>query len=190
MAAAGELRAVRRPHPRGDGEVPQQARCRDQQHRPHRGRLLLALVVPRKDGTLVDNIRINGWNRPWNVQGDEWVGDRPPHTLWATHPGGHGQIGCIYTAQGFEYAWAGVIFGPDLVWRDGGWQADISQNRDRAVENALDFDFLVRNTYRVLATRGMRGTVLHSVDRTTNVMLAKLGARLLDYDGVPMNAPR
>lgn len=145
---------------------------------------------PRKDGTLVDNIRINGWNRPWNVQGDEWVGDRPPHTLWATHPGGHGQIGCIYTAQGFEYAWAGVIFGPDLVWRDGGWQADISQNRDRAVEDALDFDFLVRNTYRVLATRGMRGTVLYSVDRTTNVMLAKLGACLLDYDGVPMKTSR
>ncbi|MFB4293284.1 DUF2075 domain-containing protein [Nonomuraea sp. ATR24] len=143
-----------------------------------------------RNGTLTDDVRINGWNRPWNVKGDEWVGDKPPHTLWATHPGGHGQIGCIYTAQGFEYAWAGVIFGPDLVWRDGGWQADISQNRDRSVENALDFDFLVRNTYRVLATRGMRGTVLYSVDRTTNVMLAKLGARLLNYDGVPMNAPQ
>ncbi|MEV4161415.1 DUF2075 domain-containing protein [Nonomuraea dietziae] len=141
---------------------------------------------PRKDGTLIDNVRINGWNRPWNVQGDEWVGDKPPHTLWATHPGGHGQIGCIYTAQGFEYAWAGVIFGPDLVWRDGAWQDDISKNRDRAVENALDFGFLVRNTYRVLATRGTRGTVLYSVDRETNFMLGHLGARLLDYNGVPM----
>ncbi|MFI6512156.1 DUF2075 domain-containing protein [Streptosporangium sp. NPDC050855] len=142
---------------------------------------------PRRDGTLADNVRINGWNRPWNVKGDEWVGDKPPHSLWATHPGGRDQIGCIYTAQGFEYAWAGVIFGPDLVWRDGGWQADISKNHDPAVEDASDFDFLVRNTYRVLATRGMRGTVLYSVDRTTNFMLGNLGARLLDYDGVLMN---
>ncbi|SEU47653.1 DUF2075 domain-containing protein [Nonomuraea wenchangensis] len=132
-----------------------------------------------------------GFCWPWSsARKDGTLVDKPPHTLWATHPGGHGQIGCIYTAQGFEYAWAGVIFGPDLVWRNGDWEADVSQNRDRAVEDAPDFDFLVRNTYRVLATRGMRGTVLYSVDRTTNVMLAKLGACLLDYDGVPMNTPR
>lgn len=145
---------------------------------------------PREDGTLVNDVRIDGWHRPWNVHGDKWVGDRPPHSLWATHPGGHDQIGCIYTAQGFEYDWAGVIFGRDLVWRGNSWQADISKNHDRGVRNALDFDFLARNTYRVLATRGMRGTVLYSEDRPTNVMLANLGALLLDYEGVPMNPRR
>src|SRR5690606_610554 len=133
----------------------------------------------REDGTLVNDVRIDGWHRPWNVHGDKWVGDRPPHSLWATHPGGHDQLGCIYTAQGFEYDWAGVIFGRDLVWRGNSWQADISKNHDRGVRNALDFDFLARNTYRVLATRGMRGTVLYSEDRPTNVMLANLGALLL-----------
>ncbi|MGW6523233.1 MULTISPECIES: DNA/RNA helicase domain-containing protein [unclassified Streptomyces] len=30
-------------------------------------------------------------------------------------------MGYIYTAQGFEYDYSGVIFGPDLVWRDGVW---------------------------------------------------------------------
>ena len=47
------------------------------------------------------------------------VGGAPPAALWATDPAGFGQVGCVYTAQGFEYDYAGVILGPDLVWRDG-----------------------------------------------------------------------
>src|SRR5699024_2134733 len=70
----------------------------------------------RKDGTLVPDVRIDGWARPWNVKGDRKVGDAPPSALWATHEGGFGQAGCVYTAQGFEYDWNGVILGPDLVW--------------------------------------------------------------------------
>jgi DUF2075 family protein len=33
--------------------------------------------------------------------------------------GGFDQVGCVYTAQGFEYDWSGVIIGPDLVARHG-----------------------------------------------------------------------
>ncbi|RQW91006.1 MULTISPECIES: DNA/RNA helicase domain-containing protein [Micromonospora] len=40
---------------------------------------------------------------------------------------------------------------------------------------AANFDQLVRNTYKVLATRGMRGAVLYSVDPETRSMLASLG---------------
>ncbi|MEV2278779.1 DNA/RNA helicase domain-containing protein [Nocardiopsis sp. NPDC049922] len=53
------------------------------------------------------------------------IGERGPKDLvavvvvWATHPGGVEQVGCVYTAQGIEYDDAGVIFGPELVRRDG-----------------------------------------------------------------------
>ncbi|MGW7054495.1 DNA/RNA helicase domain-containing protein [Streptomyces sp. NPDC054888] len=46
---------------------------------------------------------------------------RPPSWLRATDPDGFGQVGCIYTAQGFEYDWSGVILGEDLGWRQDRW---------------------------------------------------------------------
>ena len=73
---------------------------------------------PRQDGSLVPDVSIGTWSRPWNVKGERAVGGAPPAALWATADGGFEQVGCVYTAQGFEYDWNGVIFGPDLVWRE------------------------------------------------------------------------
>lgn len=84
-----------------------------------------------------------------------------------------GQVGCVYTAQGFEYDFAGVLLGPDLVWRDGDWVAVRSGNKDPALRSRTavsddHFDALVRNIYKVLLTRGMQGVGIHSVDPETN----------------------
>ncbi len=102
--------------------------------------------------------------------------DAPPRSLWASEPGGFGQVGCIYTAQGFEYDWNGVILGPDLVWRDGGLQSDMRATRDSAFrgKTAAQFDQNVRNVYKVLLTRGMVGTVITSTDPETLAVLESL----------------
>ena len=63
---------------------------------------------------LVDVVRIGDWARPWNNPEERRHGDAPPRSLWATEPGGFDQIGCVYTAQGFEYDWSGVILGPEI----------------------------------------------------------------------------
>jgi hypothetical protein len=126
---------------------------------------------------LVADVRIGDWHRPWNVKGDRRVGDAPPSQLWATDPNGFTQVGCVYTAQGFEYDWNGVIFGPDLVWRNGVWVTDASKSRDTVVARgtaSAEFDVLVRNTYKVLLTRGMVGTILHSTDPETQELLRSL----------------
>ncbi|WP_231647182.1 DUF2075 domain-containing protein [Planomonospora sphaerica] len=134
---------------------------------------------PRPDDSLVDDVVIDDWARPWNVKKDRAVGDAPPSMLWATEPSGFGQVGCVYTAQGFEYDWSGVIIGPDLVARDGSLVTVRSENRDpafrsrKAVSDA-DFDKLVRNVYKVLLTRGMRGTVIYAKDQATRDFLARL----------------
>ena len=47
----------------------------------------------------------------------------PASHFWASDPRGFGQVGCIYTAQGFEYDWSGVIFGDDFVRRGDTWVA-------------------------------------------------------------------
>lgn len=133
----------------------------------------------RKDGTLVSDVRIGSWARPWNSKSDRRIGDVPPSALWATDEGGFGQIGCIYTAQGFEYDWNGVILGPDLVWRGGRFVTVRDGNRDPDFRNRnavpdRRFDVLVRHVYKVLLTRGMVGTVIHSVDPETQDALRSL----------------
>jgi uncharacterized protein len=92
---------------------------------------------------------------------------------------GFGQVGCVYTAQGFEYEWNGVLLGPDLVWRTDRWVAVRSANRDldfRSTKrvNDAEFDLLVRNVYKVLLTRGLRGVHLYSTDAETQRFLEGL----------------
>ncbi len=134
---------------------------------------------PTPDGTLVRDVQIGAWSRPWNLKGERSVGGAPAAALWATDPAGFNQVGCVYTAQGFEYDYAGVIIGPDLVWRDGGWAMVRSANKDpdfrnRAKVDDSQADRLIRNVYKVLLTRGMRGVAIHSVDPQTNALLGAL----------------
>ncbi len=134
---------------------------------------------PRKDQTLVADVQIGPWARPWNLKGDRPVGGAPPSALWSSDPNGIDQVGCVYTAQGFEYDWNGVILGPDLVWREGRFRSVRSANRDPDFRNRNavsdgDFDLLVRNVYKVLLTRGMVGTVLYSTDAETREALHAL----------------
>ena len=134
---------------------------------------------PRSDGSLVPDVVIGDWSRPWNLRSERAIGGAPPSSLWATDPAGFGQVGCVYTAQGFEYDWNGVIIGPDLVWRDRGWVAIRKASKDpnfrsRTTVTDLEFERLIRNVYKVLLTRGMIGTVICSPDDETRAMLRSL----------------
>ena len=84
-------------------------------------------------------------------------------------------MGCVYTAQGFEYDYGGVIMGADLVWRDDRWEPSPPPAAIRDIRNADNFDELVRNIYKVLLTRGLLGCIIYSVDQETQHMLAGLG---------------
>ncbi|WP_333934989.1 DUF2075 domain-containing protein [Dietzia maris] len=125
---------------------------------------------------LYPDVKIGDWARPWNNPKDSKHGNAPGRPYWATDPAGFGQVGCIYTAQGFEYDYSGVIFGPDLVWRDGGWVARPEHSRDNQVRNAPipEFERAIKNTYKVLLTRGMRGTYLYSTDSETRALFDRL----------------
>jgi hypothetical protein len=134
---------------------------------------------PRPDGSLVSDVTVGDWARPWNVKSDRSVGGAPGSAFWATDPAGFGQVGCVYTAQGFEYEYSGVIVGPDLVARDGRLVTRREHSKDPAFRSRKTVsdetaDQLIRNTYKVLLTRGMRGTVLYSTDEETQVFLRDL----------------
>ncbi len=132
---------------------------------------------PRPGAPLPADVVIGDWARPWNLRGDRSVSGAPPSALWATDPAGFGQVGCVYTAQGFEYDWSGVIIGADLVWRNDRWVINRAASKDPVFRRSTpdaEVDRLIRNTYKVLLTRGMVGTVVYSVDPETREKLREL----------------
>lgn len=126
---------------------------------------------PRLDGTLIDDVIIGDFTRPWNARPEagKLAEGIPPAPLWAYAPGGIDQIGCIYTAQGFEFDYVGVIFGQDLVYRPGQrWIGQKEESSDSEVKKSKDgFVELVKNTYRVLLTRGIKGCYVYFQDKDT-----------------------
>ncbi len=130
--------------------------------------------APEPSGGLVPDVVIGDWHRPWNARGDAGrLGAGIPRSdYWATDAGGIDQVGCIYTAQGFEFDYVGVIFGRDLVYRPGhGWLGQPEESKDRTVGSSKvpreDFTSYVKNAYRVLLTRGLRGCYVHFLDTAT-----------------------
>jgi Uncharacterized conserved protein (DUF2075) len=69
-------------------------------------------------------VKLDGFSVPWNAMPDvgKLAPGIPKSNFWASDPNGINQVGCVYTAQGFEFDYVGVIFGRDLVY-DAGWRA-------------------------------------------------------------------
>ena len=126
---------------------------------------------PQADGTLVDDVIVGEFRRPWNAKSSAGhvSPSVPRESLWAYDPRGVDQVGCIYTAQGFEFDYAGVIFGPDLVYRHGqGWIGQKQYSHDSVVKRSgEDFVKLVKNVYRVLLSRAMKGCYVCFMDKET-----------------------
>jgi uncharacterized protein len=124
------------------------------------------------DGTLVEDVRIGEYRRPWNARPEARRLARgiPRAPLWAYDPNGIEQIGCVYTAQGFEFDYVGVIFGPDLRYNfdTQAWEGHLEGSFDGEVKRGGErFVDLVKNTYRVLLSRGLKGCYVHFMDKDT-----------------------
>ena len=128
---------------------------------------------PNNDGSLVNDVVVGDWTMPWNAKDGSarLAPDIPKSNYWASDPNGVNQVGCVYTAQGFEYDYAGVIFGRDLVYRPReGWVGQREFSKDTVVrkeKNNDQFTELVKHTYRVLMTRGLRGCYVYFEDEQT-----------------------
>lgn len=123
------------------------------------------------EGNLVKDVKIGDFEMPWETHGDI----KPPEGYvkwyeWAYKSEGIKQIGCIYTAQGFEFDYIGVIVGPDLKYdsKTDRLISDIKGTKDPMLKKAKDkvkFDEYVKNIYRVLMSRGMKGCYVYFVDK-------------------------
>ncbi len=116
----------------------------------------------------------NDYRKRWNLDTDG--------SLWIITPSSIDEVGCIHTCQGLELDCVGVIIGPDLVVRDGKIQT-IPEKRARhdqslkgyksllktdPVKASFDADLIIKNTYRTLMTRGMKGCYIFCTDVETS----------------------
>lgn len=113
---------------------------------------------------------------------------------WIVQPDSHKQVGCIHTCQGLELDYVGVIVGPDLVVRDGklvtdplarastdqslkGFKKEFKEDPEKATIKA---DEIIRNTYRTLMSRGMKGCYVWFTDsETAEFFRSRLPARMV-----------
>jgi hypothetical protein len=151
-----------------------------------RCRLVAGFCWPWSDPigtTLVPDLvhpSFEGWNAPWI---EKTAQNLPPlshrYYRWANEDSYFEQVGSIYSVQGFEFDHVGVIWGEDLVWRDGRWRFDATKNRDDRFKRELkrtgeDPVAKLLNVYRVLLTRGMQGTSLYVIDPQTRQKVRSL----------------
>lgn len=126
---------------------------------------------PQKDGSLVSDVRIGSWSKPWNKKRKgSTLPQNDPYTIWATQNQALEQVGCIYSAQGFEFDYCGVIFGNDIVWDEeaNNWVGKKENSFDSVVKRERNnFERLILDTYKVLLSRGMKGTYVYFLDPST-----------------------
>ena len=112
----------------------------------------------------------HAYAKKWNLGSDG--------SLWVMAPNSVDEVGCIHTCQGLELDYVGVIIGPDLVYRDGRIVSDATKraSSDQSVKGLKSMlkadsasalalsDAIVKNTYRTLMTRGMKGCYVYCTD--------------------------
>jgi DUF2075 family protein len=114
-----------------------------------------------------------GFSKKWNLNN----ANQP----WLIGDNSIEEIGCIHTCQGLELDYVGVIIGPDIRYENGKIVTDVlhrasSDNSVRGIKGMLCnkethhealqiADEIIKNTYRTLMTRGMKGCYVYCCDK-------------------------
>lgn len=115
------------------------------------------------------DIKIGDFEMSWNLANNE------PFAISETSVN---EVGCIHTSQGLEFDYVGIIIGDDMRYEEGKVVTDFSkraktdqslrgikklstENPELARERA---DQIIRNTYKTLLTRGMKGCYIYCVN--------------------------
>ena len=99
---------------------------------------------------------------------------------WAIDKNSVDEIGCIHTCQGLEFDYIGVIIGDDIRYEKDEIITDYTKRAktDQSLKgikkiakyegNDIAYkiaDSIIKNTYKTLMTRGMKGCYIYCVDK-------------------------
>ena len=118
----------------------------------------------------VHDIKIGDFEMSWNLGNT---------STFAIDENSVNEVGCIHTSQGLEFDYAGVIIGDDMRYENGHIVTDFTkraktdqslkgikklykENPEFALKEA---DEIIKNTYRTLMTRGMKGCYVYCTDK-------------------------
>ena len=131
-----------------------------------------------ENNTNYHDIKIGSFGISWNLKNS---------TTYAIDPGSVEQVGCIHTSQGLEFDYVGVIIGKDLRYANGQIVTDFTQrartdnslkgikslNKKNSIKAHKIADEIIKNTYRTLMTRGMKGCYVYCCDKALANYLRK-----------------
>lgn len=125
----------------------------------------------KKDPTAYDIVIPEfSFKKRWNLSTDG--------ALWIIGDNSINEVGCIHTCQGLEVDYIGVIIGPDLRFENGkvitdvtkrsgndysviGYKKFLETDREKTLQSLEE---IIKNTYRTLLTRGMKGCYVYCCD--------------------------
>lgn len=116
----------------------------------------------------INDVKISelDFEMPWN--------SRKVGSTWAINDHGIEQIGCVHTSQGLEFDYVGVIVGSDLKYNreSDKFYSEWNSYKDTKGKQGLREDpeklcKMIRNIYRILMSRGMRGCYVYFRDKST-----------------------
>lgn len=106
------------------------------------------------------------------------------------------EAGCIHTTQGLEFEYVGVIIGDDLRYENGVLITDFKKraSTDQSIKGLKKMEKddperahrlaneIIKNTYRTLMTRGMKGCYVYATDKGLRDYLKKRVQSTYDYE--------
>lgn len=131
-----------------------------------------------QNNTHFHDIKIGTFGISWNLKNT---------STYAIDPGSVNEAGCIHTSQGLEFDYVGVIIGEDLRYENGCIITDFTKRAktDSSLRGIVSLykkepakalkiaDELIKNTYRTLMTRGMKGCYVYCCDKSLADYLRK-----------------
>ncbi len=131
-----------------------------------------------RNNTNYHDIKIGDFEISWNLANG---------LAFAIDPNSVNEAGCIHTTQGLEFDYVGVIIGDDLRYENGEIITDFTKraSTDQSIkgikklynedpDKALKIaDEIIKNTYRTLITRGMKGCYIYCTDAKLSEYIRK-----------------
>ena len=122
-----------------------------------------------KNNSKVHDIKIGDFEMSWNLG----------NSIFALDDTSIDEVGCIHTSQGLEFDYVGLIIGDDMRYEDHHIVTDVSKRAktDQSMKGIKKLDKqdhckaekkadeIIKNTYRTLMTRGMKGCYIYCTDQ-------------------------
>lgn len=139
-------------------EMIHEIKKRDEEHGLSRVVAGYAWEWRTKKGEESYDIDIDGLKLIWNSTNTDWVNS----------PNAINEVGCIHTVQGYDLNYVGVILGPEIDYDPATNRITIDQakykdiNGKRSMESPEELVLYIRNIYKTLLTRGIKGTYIYA----------------------------